>query len=65
MYYLFKFISARCINIHFNLIHLFFITFLINIFITLYFIYSIFEKLFFLNTVGAKLKIKKEEKFEK
>lgn len=47
--------------IHYNLIHLFFITFAINFFVTLYFLYSIFEKLIFLNIQGSKLKIKNEQ----
>ena len=47
--------------IHSNLIHAFFITFIINFFVTLYFLYSVFEKIFFLNTQGSKLKIKNEQ----
>lgn len=46
--------------IHPNLIHLFFITFIFNLFITLYYLYSLLEKLFFLKAQGSKLKIKKD-----
>ena len=46
--------------IHLILIHAFFITFIFNVFITLYYLYSLMEKFLFLNYQGSKLKIKKE-----
>lgn len=42
-----------------QLINLFFLTFIINLFITLYSIYTFFDIVFFHNKQGAKLNIKK------
>lgn len=43
-----------------NLIHLFFITFIINNFIIFYSIYTFFDIFIFHNLQGSKLNIKKE-----
>lgn len=40
------------------LIHIFFITFIFNIFITFYYFYSLFESKIFLHRQGSILKIK-------
>lgn len=42
------------------LIHIFFITFIFNIFLTLYYFYSLLETRLFLHNQGAILKIKKK-----
>ena len=47
------------------LINFFFITLIINFFITIYTIYIFFEVKLFHNEQGAKLKIKKEDLFQK
>ena len=43
------------------LVHIFFITFIINIFITCYYLYSILEFFVFLNSQGSKLNMKKKQ----
>ena len=42
------------------LVHIFFITFILNIFITLYYFYSIVETRIFLHNQGSMLKIKEK-----